>query len=265
MWADVLDIRDFYRTTLGRWARHTVQARLRQRWPDASGMRILGLGYALPYLLPYREEAERTIAMMPAQLGVMHWPTEGHNLATLCDEAELPLPDVSMDRVVLAHSIEYTEQLRPMLREVWRVMADGGRLLIVVPNRRSLWSQFDRSPFGHGHPYSPSQINRLLRDNMFAPLETEICLYLPPTHRKIVLAAAPAWEKIGRRWWQRFGGVILIEATKQIYAATPVEARKKRRRVYAPAGISTKRLAETDRAPTTRSGSAEKPPAAPAD
>jgi hypothetical protein len=28
--------------------------------------------------------------------------------------------------VLLVHAIECTEQVRPFLREIWRVMADGG-------------------------------------------------------------------------------------------------------------------------------------------
>ena len=45
-----------------------------------------------------------------------------------------------------------------MLREIWRVMASGGQLLAVVPNRRGLWARMDTTPFGHGRPYSRSQI-----------------------------------------------------------------------------------------------------------
>ena len=40
--------------------------------------------------------------------------------------------------------------------------AAGGRLLIVVPNRRGVWARSDTTPFGHGRPYSRSQITHLL-------------------------------------------------------------------------------------------------------
>ena len=56
-----------------------------------------------------------------------------------------------------------------MMREAWRVLADSGRLIVVVPNRRGIWARFEqRSPFGHGHPYSQGQIKRLMRDSLFA-------------------------------------------------------------------------------------------------
>ncbi len=233
MWSDVIDLRDFYRTGLGRMARRIIRDHLRTAWPDAAGLNVLGLGYASPYLAPFREEAERVVSVMAAQQGVLRWPADGPNLVTLTDEAELPFPDVSFDRVLLVHALECSEQLRPMLREVWRVMNDGGRLLLVVPNRTGIWARLDRTPFGHGHPYTPSQLARLLRDSMFTPIANGYGLYMPPSRRRMAVAAAPAWERIGGRWFPRFGGVLVTEASKQIYAATPaVTGRARRKRIY---------------------------------
>ncbi|MCH8139779.1 MAG: methyltransferase domain-containing protein, partial [Proteobacteria bacterium] len=150
-------------------------------------------------------------------------------------------PDASIDRVLLVHALECSEQVRPMLREVWRVLADGGRLLVVVPNRRGIWARFDRSPFGHGQPYTVSQLSRLLRDNLFTPIAAAGSLFAPPSHSRMMLAAAPAWERLGSRWFQTFAGVVLIEAGKQIYAASPARAGKRKRRAYLPIGQSSQR------------------------
>ena len=105
-----------------------------------------------------------------------------------------------------------------MLREIWRVMADGGRLVTVVPTRAGLWSQIDRSPFFQGHPYSSGQHASLLRANMFAPLRQTRALYMPPTHSRLALRMAPTMERFGRRWLGRFAGVSVIESGKQLYA-----------------------------------------------
>ena len=78
---------------------------------------MLGLGYAVPYLRPFMDDADRVIAAMPPAQGVLPWPSGGPNRVLLADEAELPLPDLSMDRVLLIHAVEQTEQLRQMLRE----------------------------------------------------------------------------------------------------------------------------------------------------
>jgi SAM-dependent methyltransferase len=234
MYGDVIDLREFYAASLGRAARRVLRARIRETWPDLHGMRLLGLGYAVPYLLPFREECERVLAVMPAGQGVVHWPSDGPGLVALADDSELPLPDVSIDRVLLVHAIERTEQLRPMLRELWRVMADGGRLLAVVPNRCGIWARLDRTPFGQGHPYTASQLSRLLRDNMFDPIRTRQALFVPPSRSRMVIASAPAWEKLGEQWLPTFSGVVMIEAGKQIYAGTAIP-KPQRRRVYVPA------------------------------
>lgn len=232
MWTDVIDLRDFYATSLGRVARRMIARRIRLMWPDVHGLSVLGLGYATPYLGAFRSEAQRITAMMPAAQGVMHWPADEPGLTTLCDHTDLPLPDRAVDRVLIVHALECAERSQPMMREVWRILADGGRLLVVVPNRRGLWARFERSPFGHGRPYSAGQLSRSLRDAMFSPYHSSTALYVPPVGSRMLLSSAAGWEQIGQRWFTTFAGIVIVEATKQIYGAPPVAAAAKRKRAY---------------------------------
>jgi SAM-dependent methyltransferase len=236
MAADVVDLRDFYRTPLGQVARRMIRQAVRRIWPDLRGMRLLGIGYPAPFLTAISAETERAVALMPAALGVLAWPPDGANLATLADEGELPFADFSIDRVLLVHALETAEQAVPLLKEVWRVLAGGGRLLIVVPNRRGIWARLDRTPFGSGRPYTPSQLAQLLRDELFTPVVTAAALFVPPSRSRVVLRSARAWERAGIRWFPTFGGVVIIEATKQIYAKpAATRAVRSRRLVYTPA------------------------------
>lgn len=231
MWSDVTDLNEFYRSRLGQVARRLITRRLRELWPNVRGLSVLGLGYATPYLRAFREEAERVMAIMPAQQGVLHWPENDSSLVCLSDEAELPLPDMSVDRLLLVHAVESSEQLRVMMREAWRVLSDSGRIIVVVPNRRGIWARFEqRSPFGHGQPYSQRQIRQVLRDCLFAATATEYALFVPPSQKRIVLQSARAFEQAGNRWFQAISGVLIIEAAKQLYAATPVQSKARARR-----------------------------------
>jgi SAM-dependent methyltransferase len=232
MWNDVIDLRDFYQSDLGQVARRMIRRQISRIWPDLRGLRVLGLGYATPYLRLMQEEAERVIAVMPAGQGVIAWPPGEKSLVCLADEAELPLPDRSVDRVLLIHALESTEHVRAALREIWRVLADGGRLLVVTPNRRGIWARLERTPFGQGRPYTPAQLSRLLRDTMFMPEEAATALFMPPFRSRMVLRSAPAWEKIGARWFPTFAGAILVEAGKQIYGGSPVKAKAVGARPY---------------------------------
>jgi SAM-dependent methyltransferase len=233
MYTDVVDLRDFYTTRLGQVARRMVRRRIRLLWPDVHGMRVLGVGYATPFLRPFTDDAERVMALMPAAQGVLPWPDDGPNRVALSEEGELPLQDYSVDRVLLVHALEYSEQTRLLLKEIWRVLAGGGRLLAVAPNRRGIWARLDRTPLGAGHPYTAAQLSRLLRDEHFTPERSAGALFIPPTKSRMVLRAAPAWEKLGERWFTTFAGVVMVEATKQIYAKA-IAQRSQRRSVYLP-------------------------------
>ncbi|MEW6450283.1 MAG: methyltransferase domain-containing protein [Pseudomonadota bacterium] len=224
---DVVDLRDFYGQRLGTVARHFVGRSIRRRWTDLREQRVLGIGYPTPYLGLFREEAERCLAFMPAAQGVVKWPTTRPSLATLVDEFELPLPDNAVDRVLLVHSLEMSHDPVALLREVWRVLSSGGQLLAVIPNRRGIWARMDTTPFGHGRPYSRTQITALLRDAWFTPIAWDEALYIPPIPRGWFLRSAVAWERTGATISAPFAGVHIVEATKQIYRAIPARREKR--------------------------------------
>jgi SAM-dependent methyltransferase len=226
---DVLDLRHFYSQRLGVVARRFVGRGIRTRFADARGMRVLGIGYPTPYLGLFREEAERCLAFMPAAQGVMKWPTARPTLAALVDELDLPLTDAAVDRVLLVHALEMAHDPGALLRECWRVLAAGGRLVAVVPNRRGLWARMDTTPFGQGRPYSRAQITHLLRDTWFTPVGWGEALYVPPVARGWFLRSAVAWERAGGAISAPFAGVHIVEATKQVYRAIP--ARRERARL----------------------------------
>ena len=221
MWNDVTSLRKFYQTNLGKVARRIIYQHLRDSWKNTSGQRILGLGYATPYLSHFEDEAEQVLAAMPAHQGVLHWPKSGGGKVILCGEGKIPLPDVSIDFVLLVHALECSVQHHRMLREVWRILIDGGQLLTIVPNQRGIWARMDCTPFGQGHPYSSGKLNYLLDDTLFTPVKTQNALFVPPIQSDVVIASAPAWEKLGQHIFPKFSGVLISESRKQMYAATP--------------------------------------------
>ncbi|MDO9414221.1 MAG: class I SAM-dependent methyltransferase [Pseudolabrys sp.] len=224
---DVVDLRNFYGQQLGKVARRFVNRGIRSLWREAEGQRVLGIGYTTPYLGLFREDSERCLAFMPAGQGVLKWPTGRPALAALVDENELPLTDGAVDRVLLVHALEMTHDPAALLREVWRVLAPGGRLLAVVPNRRGVWARTDTTPFGHGRPYSRSQINQLLRETWFTPSGWSEALYVPPVPRNWFLRSAVAWERTGATLSAPFAGVHIVDATKQVYRAVPTRRVKR--------------------------------------
>jgi SAM-dependent methyltransferase len=220
---EVEDLQWFYGSRQGQLARRLIHHQLKALWPNLSGLNVLGLGYAAPFL-PALESAARNVALMPASQGACRWPQEGRARTALVREDELPLADGSIDRALLVHALECCGNVPRLIREVWRVLADGGRMIVVVPNRRGLWSLSDRTPFGYGQPYSRGQLERTLNGHLFAPQAERSALFLPPTQSRLLLRLAIPAERLGLTFARRFAGVVLVEAEKQIYVGTAVPA-----------------------------------------
>jgi SAM-dependent methyltransferase len=225
MFLDVVDLRSFYAQPLGVVTRLLLSRAIRARWPDTHGLSILGIGYATPYLGTFREHGERTFAFMPGAQGVVKWPSASPTLAALVSETSLPVRDAMIDRALAVHALEMTPHAADMLRDVWRVLAPGGRLLLVVPNRAGPWARMDSTPFGQGQPFSRSQLTSLLRETLFTPIGWHEALWMPPISRKWMLRAAPAWERVGAALSLPFYGLHIVEATKQVWRPVPVKKR----------------------------------------
>jgi SAM-dependent methyltransferase len=226
MYDEAACLRDFYATPLGKLARRIIAQRIRERWQDVSGMDVIGLGFASPYLRMFHCEARATVALMPQSQGVVQWPHQGPYRSALVPEIGLPLRDNSVERVLVVHGLEHVEARQDYLREIWRVLMPQGRLIIAIPNRRGAWAALETTPFGHGRPYSVSQIEKLLREASLEPVGVSPCLFAPPFRARVLPWAALAWERIGNRLWPAFAGVVIVEALKQVYAGIPVSAKK---------------------------------------
>jgi len=233
MAADAHTAADFYGTARGAVAARLLRERLALLWPDLRGQSVLGMGYAAPYLRLWREGAARCVAVTPAQVGVARWPAGTANLSCTAEEDALPFPDLCFDRIILVHGLEAAENARRMLREVWRVLKDDGRLLVVAPNRRGMWAHLESTPFGHGQPYSAGQIGQLLAATLFRVERRDGALFLPPSNLRLILRSARLLERIGHRAIPGLAGVTITEAVKDVYAAMPLKAVPRRRLILA--------------------------------
>lgn len=218
MHQDVQDLRNFYyRSTLGRAVQATLQGRLREIWPEAKGQTVAGFGFAVPVLRPYLSDARRVIALMPAQQGVMAWPPGQPNVSALIEETAWPVETGHVDRLIVLHGLETSENPSLVMEECWRALGPGGRAIFIVPNRAGIWSRSDRTPFGFGRPYTLGQLESQLRRHSFAIEQHISVLYQAPSARRFWLKAGPLMERVGRRIPTILaGGVFVIEVSKRV-------------------------------------------------
>jgi len=228
MSTDVRRLIDFYRSPLGKIARALVREEVMRLSGSVKGQRVLGLGFATPYLRFTLQSAERVLAFMPARQGASAWPREGPSHTALCDPLDMPLNDAAVDLIVAVHAFEHVADAEELMRELWRVAAPNARLIVVVPRRRGLWAQADNTPFGDGNPYSRTQLERLLKDHSFVPEQWREALYLPPSQSSLVLKSTRLFERIGRTVFPMFSGVMVVSAKKALFPAVPRRKRLER-------------------------------------
>jgi SAM-dependent methyltransferase len=214
----IVDLRNFYETPLGRTAATHLSQGLGSFAPATAGQTVMGLGFAPPYIRALAPETSLSLAFMLARQGVIHWPETGAVRSALVDDGVLPLVESVVDLALVVHGLEFADAPDDMLHEIWRVLAPQGRLILVVPNRRGPWAASETTPFGHGRPFSRSQISELLKDARFTVSRWDMALNFPPIRRNGFLAAARHLERFGRLAWSAFAGVMIVEAQKQVYA-----------------------------------------------
>ena len=219
----------FYHSPLGKRVAKSLQSQVKDWWPDNHDLSLAGLGFPLPVLPVLEKDTNRTIALMPARQGASIWyrsdasvlEDRRGNLTAMVESSFLPLPDLSVDRFVMLHLVEHTVDLQTSLREAWRILKPEGRLLVIVPNRTSIWARVENNPFAFGRPFSRSQLNSILEDSQFETLQSRHGLFFPPSQRPTALRFSSALDNIGGKIMPLAGGVIFAESIKRMVIPPP--------------------------------------------
>lgn len=199
-------------------------------WKGTTDTPIIGVGFALPYLRQWLKPSSHVLSIMFPHLGAIYWPADEQNHTVLATEAALPLSDNSVERMLICHSAEHSPHLSTLMNEVYRSLKSGGRALIIAPNRLGGWARNTHNPFGSGHPYQMSQMKHRAELAGLTYVRASTALFYPPYRWRLLLKCSRIIEWLGALLLPNFGGVLMVELEKQIYASipekgTPVAAR----------------------------------------
>lgn len=219
-------IDNFYQDKLGKLVCHFISKEINKIWPQTANDDILGLSYSIPFL--EKTLGYRIVEMAEAPLANNTYP----NRVFIGDLNCIPFQDNSFDKILAIHCLENSINIDETINELWRVLKPEGSLILIVPNRRGVWSRIDNNPFGFGVPFSRRQIRKILTDNMFNIRSIKRSIFFPPLNASGVFIFAKLIESFGSKIWPSLGGVLFIEASKRIYiepntkSFKPVKIRK---------------------------------------
>lgn len=217
----------YYHSPNGRLVAHMLRGHLQEvmRFPHQSDMpgempgEMLGFGY--PYMcLPHHVSLP---VLIPQEMGALASADDTGVMSVCAASDAWPFESESMDQILMTHGLEFTHDPLGCLTEACRVLKGAGQLVLMVPHRRSLWVRAEKTPFGQGRPFSKSQLTKLLHEAGFEITSLSRHLHSPPIGLAFGYGLAQLVNKIGQHGWGVFGGVMIVEATKLVYAKRPTQ------------------------------------------
>ena len=73
---------------------------------------------------------------------------------------------------------------------------------------------------------------------MFISNQISRALFVPPYHWRVIVRSAYGLEDLGSQWLNHLGGVVMIEASKQIYAPSKIKSVRNRDRRLMPSAVA---------------------------
>ena len=218
---DVTDTDNYYRTPEGVLVADILAADLNHQY-SSGRMRTLAdtedqlaVGYPFPLYFP---DQPLPPVFMLAETGVLAW-IRGKDVITACVDSEsFPCATDVFEQVFVSHALEYVANKAGFLAEIWRCLKGEGKLVMIVPHRRSLWALSDKTPFGQGTPFSRRQLKLILEQAGFEQIQIKHSLYMPPFGTRLPVAMRRRFHMIGRIGWAMFGGVLIASAKKRLYS-----------------------------------------------
>jgi len=166
--------------------------------------RILDMGCGAGDLLhSLRDRGYAAIGLDIAE-SALHAAAEVGVPGVRADHSSAPFPDGSFDIVMMFHLLEHIPNPDAAIREAWRLLADGGRMILQVPNADSwqyallgrYWSGLDVPR--HLYDFGRHDLEEFLRRNRFSAERWKF-FSLRDNPPALATSLAPWMEPMARR------------------------------------------------------------------
>jgi len=215
----------FYSSFLGKSVIQIISKKIFLLWPDFNNSTNAVIGYGFPFLGIFKSNFQRLFFLVPKKFGLLNFFLDEKNLTVSVNEQNLPLDDLSIDRLLVVNCFEYLYDHKKFLRESWRILEKDGEIIIVAPNTLGFWRFFYKKKLNSLKTFTPYELNLLLSNNFFTFVDIEYCLFFPPSKSRFFINKLKLFEFLNNSLTKYFSGVIIIRGKKNYLA--PVTNDKK--------------------------------------
>lgn len=251
-------LRAWFDQPLGRSLQAQEANRLRALWPQLYGAVAMQLGH-----VGNMDFMDTCLAPKRYVVDLPPFETPSLTTAVYADVDALPFDSRSVDLAFLPHTLEFATNPHQVLREVQRVLAPQGYVVLFGFNPLSLWGLWrvalkyrGQMPWC-GHFIQLLRVKDWLKLLGFELVHGKMIYYRPPLGNEVFMDRLHFLDKIGDRWWPMVGAVYFVVAQKRVAAMTPLRPVWRTRSLVAdalaqPAG----RVAQLSRTETDNRGRA---------
>ncbi len=244
-----LQIIQWFDAPLGRSLQAVEAHKLRAVLPNLYGTVALQLGRIGKLDLldasvaPTRIVAEEDTAWHRAHCAVEQRLTGSRSVCVRAQTHALPIETRSVDVALLPHTLDFSEDPHPVLREVSRVLRPEGHVVILGFNPMSLWgvrralARRPRAVPWSGHFFRLARVKDWLALLDFECTHGSMLYYRPPVSGERAMDRLFFMEQAGDRWWPLMAAVYLLVARKRVFGMTPLPVEWKARKQPALAGV----------------------------
>jgi SAM-dependent methyltransferase len=225
-------IRGWFDTPLGRSLQAVEAHCLRTVLPSLYGTVAMQLGHLAKLdmldacVAPTRIVVEPGDASRQTNCAVERQLTGSRRLCVRAAADELPFAERSVDVALLPHTLDFSDDPHPVLREVSRVLRPEGHVVILGFNPMSLWglrrllTRPPRPAPWCAHFFRLARVKDWLALLDFECVRGNMLYYRPPLRREPTMERLHFLEHTGDRWWPMMAGVYLVVAKKRVFGMT---------------------------------------------
>jgi len=142
----------------------------------------------------------------------------------IADAQHLPVKSSCVDKIVCAEIIEHVKEPDNLIKEISRILKDGGEVVITTPNDRSVWGVYELfwDLFGRGRNYGETHLRFFSESGLrsyfpaYSECSTRTLFFIAPlfalTNSQRLLAIGIRFDQVFERWG--IGVSLLLHARK---------------------------------------------------